>query len=169
MTIEYFNYIQATHPIITYDILMDYIDDEDKYYKSIKPKQVTRYKVIEHIDKNFLLEICNEKIISNEDVDIFLELRSFLTLSESNQFISQIKIEHANEVSLQIVFDELWIHTRINRCICPFCTWTNVLKFSFKNNLYHCFSCESKWNTITFVKKHLWLTWKESVMWLLRF
>jgi len=107
MTIEYFNYIQATHPIITYDILMDYIDDEDKYCESIKPKQITRYKVIEYTDKETLIEICNEKIISNEDIDIFLELRSFLTLSENNHFISQIKIEHANEVSMQIVLDEL--------------------------------------------------------------
>lgn len=174
MTIDLFNYIQATFPDIwhnpnTYDIIQDFINEEDKYYKSIKPKALTKYKVIESFDKELLLTICNEKIISNEDVDIFLELRSFLTLDDKHK-IPQIKIDYANEVPLQVVLNELWLHHRRWRMICPYCWNKDNSKFSFKDNLWRCWGeCGRKWNTISFIKEHLWLTWKESVIYLSKF
>ena len=62
--------------------------------------------------------------------------------------IKEIDWEKARDVPISVVLDYYKIKYIDNRCWCPIHWWKNDTSFWFKNNLYNCFSCWAKWNTI---------------------
>jgi len=164
MTLEALLHLQA-QPFNLFDLIIEWEIHQESYLDSLKLKPISKYKAIEIMGKDFVLSICNEKIIAMEDYNTMLELRNILLLDEE-KYIPQIKVENAKEVEMVKVLDELGIKHRLRHCICPFCNGTNCQKFSFNRNLYKCFSCWVKWNTITFIKEYMKLEFKEAVLFL---
>ena len=50
------------------------------------------------------------------------------------------------QIPVEKILDSLWIEHRNWRCKCPIHEWNNPMAFSFKDELYQCFSCWSKGN-----------------------
>lgn len=146
-----------TNPLfLIYHLEAEYEQYFIKLQKSLP--RFTKYQALTIFPKEELMEIFNDKMIAWEQIEIFSELRNYFIPSawkESKRKLTPLQINNAQNVPLNEIFDALQIQYKKKHCICPFCWWTNNQKFSFNDNLYYCFSCWVKGNSITFIKEYL--------------
>lgn len=114
-------------------------------------KKWSQYQMIEAVWKKLLAEICRDKLEKEEDIQYFKKL--FKTHCVNNlEKLPEADIDHARNAPMDYIMERMTEH-RIKRKMsnCPFCGWKSIKKFACKDNLFHCFKCWVKWDSIWFV------------------
>ena len=113
-------------------------------------KNWSEYKILEHLPKDFVAEICKKKIEAYEEPEKFKNLfkrhcvDDYETLSDSD-------VEYVRNLNMKDLLEDLTdIRVRNKMSECPFCDGKSKQKFACKDNLFQCFKCWAKWDSIWF-------------------
>ena len=155
---DYIVYIEIQN-----NVYMDNLQQEHQ-----RKNHYNLYRAIEIFGKDFIKDICREKIYARENVDHFSYLNSLTCENFSKKFVPSYKVDEARHVNISDIL-ELIQHTYVKRsCICPFCGGSNRNKFAVNANLFKCFSCDAKGDSISFVMKYFKTDFRGAVDMLLK-
>lgn len=138
---------------------------EDKYINWLKKytDSCNMYKALNIFGKDTLCEICNDKINNYEDRMKFKQVKKDYCESKK-ELLSNAEVENAKNVDVEDVIRTVTdIEPKRWRSNCPLCKWTNNMKFSFHDNVYYCFKCWAKWDTIDLYQKLTWSNFKDTI------
>jgi len=123
-------------------------------------KKWSEYKILEHLPKEFVAEMCREKIEAYEEPEKFKNLFKRFCVSEY-ETLSEADIDYVRNLDMKELLESLTdITVKHKMSSCPFCEWGSNKKFSCKDNLFQCFKCWAKWDSIWF---YMLLTWSDFV------
>jgi hypothetical protein len=158
------NNIQATIIIHIEKIIPDQI--EESYYNSIIKQKFFESQKHKHKRtrlQNAIQAFPEEALmfaIENQDQRLLSILRP------SKSAISETHINIAREIEIEQILNSENISHKNHRSACPLCDSDNPTSLSFKNNLFHCFKCNEKGDSITFIQKLKQITFPQSIQYL---
>lgn len=132
--------------ILDYQILFNWeMDDLEK-----KVKKWSEYRIVEHLDKKFIAELCRDKIKSNEEPERFKKVFDKYCKNDI-ELLSDDDINYARNIPMAELLEWMTdIKIKRKASNCPFCEGQSDMKFHCKDNLFQCFKCWKKWDSIWF-------------------
>ena len=150
-----------------------YIEELEKEWRKTLPSREEREKIFikemgEHTvletQRKFLLERFTEKTKRGEDTR-GEKIQYEIITGKLKNAITDLMIQRAKEISLETVFEKLGIKVKRGFAQCPF-REEKTPSFHITKNLYYCFSCNEKGDTIEFVRKYLHYSFKDAIKFL---
>ena len=99
----------ARHPDQSAFHTITYYELEWEFHCSRLEKKrtpLTKWQAEQWLTKEEMLEICSEKIIANEDLEVFMEYRRW-RVNENQKNLSPTQIEQASQVPISLIFDSI--------------------------------------------------------------